>query len=96
MFRENDRLLQFGLFDTVEQLPKKVHQRLEACWAGAFYREFFCRIDESPFAVLYVDTPSRPNTPINMLMGAETLKSGLGWSDEELYDALQFNLQARQ
>ncbi len=95
MFRENDRHLQFGLFDTVEQLPKKVHQRLEASWAGTFYREFFCRIDESPFAVLYVDRPSRPNTPINMLVGAETLKSGFGWSDEELYDALQFNLQAR-
>jgi len=29
MFRENDRHLQFGLFDTVEQLPKKVRQRLE-------------------------------------------------------------------
>jgi hypothetical protein len=95
MFRENDRHLQFGMFDTVEQLPEKVRQRLEASWAGTFYREFFCRIDESPFAVLYVDTPSRPNTPINMLVGAETLKSGFGWSDEELYDALQFNLQVR-
>jgi hypothetical protein len=95
MFRENDRHLQFGLLDTVEQLPKKVRQRLEDSWAGTFYREFFCRIDESPFAVLYADTPSRPNTPINVLVGGETFKSGFGWSDEELYDALQVNLRAR-
>jgi hypothetical protein len=28
-------------------------------------------------------------------MGAEILKAGYGWSDEELYDAIQFNLQVR-
>ncbi len=30
MFRGNDSHLQFGLFDTVEQLRKKPRQRLEA------------------------------------------------------------------
>jgi len=95
MFRGNDSHLQFGLFDTVEQLPKKVRQRLEASWAGTFYREIFCRIDESQFAVLYADTPSRLNTPVGILVGLEILKAGFGWSDEELYDAFQFNLQVR-
>ena len=95
MFRENDRHLQFGLFDTVQQLPEKVRRRLEASWAGIFYREVFCRIDESLFTVLFSDEPSRPNSPINILVGAETLKSGFGWSDEELYDEIQFNLQVR-
>ena len=95
MFRENEQHLQFGLFDTFQQLPEKVRQRLEDSWAGTFYREFFCRVDESLFAVLYSDKPSRPNVPINVLVGAEILKAGFGWSDEELYDEVQFNLQVR-
>jgi hypothetical protein len=95
MFRENDRHLQFGLFDTVQRLPEKVRRRLEASWADTFYREVFCRIDESAFAVLYSDVPSRPNSPINILVAAEILTSAFGWSHEELYDQVQFNLQAR-
>ncbi len=91
MFRENDQHLQFGLFDTVQQLPQKVRRRLKASWADTFYHKVFCRIDESPFAVLYSDEPSRPNSPINILVAAEVLKSGFGWSDEELYDQVQFN-----
>ena len=95
MFRENEAHLQFGLFDTLEQLPEKVRQRLESSWADTFYREVFCRVNELPFAVLYSNRPSRPNTPTNILVGAEILKSGFGWSDEELYDAIQFNFQIR-
>jgi hypothetical protein len=95
MFRANDSHLQWGLFDTFQELPEKLRRRLETSWADAFYRQVFCRIDEAPFAVLYVDEPSRPNASINVLMGAEILKAGYGWSDEEMYDAIQFNLQVR-
>ena len=76
-------------------MGKKMRQDLEESWAGTFYREIFCRIDETPFAVLYSDQPSRPNATINALVGAEILKAGFGWSDEELWDQLRFNLQAR-
>ncbi|MBN1139635.1 MAG: transposase, partial [Anaerolineae bacterium] len=76
-------------------LPEKRRQRLADSWAGTFYREVFCRLDERPFAVLYSGEPSRPNIPVNVLVGLEVLKSGFGWSDEELYDAFQFNLQVR-
>jgi hypothetical protein len=68
---------------------------LEESWAGVFRREFFCRLDERPFAVLYSDEPSRPNTPINVLVGLETLKAGFGWSDAEMHDAFLFDLQVR-
>lgn len=95
MFRENEQHLQFGMFDTFQQLPEKVRQRLEDSWAGTFYREFFCRVDESLFAALYSDKPSRPNVPVNVLVSAEILKAGFGWSDEELHDEVQFNLQIR-
>lgn len=95
MFRENEQHLQLGMFDTFQQLPEKVRQRLEDSWASTFYREVFCRIDESPFAILYSDQPSRPNVPINILVGVEILKAGFGWSDEELHDEMLFNLQVR-
>ena len=95
MFRENEQHLQLGMFDTFQQLPEKVRQRLEESWASTFYREVFCRIDELPFAILYSDQPSRPNVPINILVGVEILKAGFGWSDEELHDEMLFNLQVR-
>jgi len=95
VFRENDQHRQWGMFDTFQQLPERVQKRLEDSWAASFYREVFCRIDESPFSILYSDQPSRPNIPINVLVGAEMLKAGNGWSDEDLYDELQFNLQVR-
>ncbi|MCB9106420.1 MAG: hypothetical protein H6633_19580 [Anaerolineales bacterium] len=55
----------------------------------------FTRLDEKPFAVLYADEASRPNIPINVLVGLETLKAGFGWSDEEMYENFCFNLQVR-
>jgi hypothetical protein len=66
------------MFSSISSLPEKQLKRLEASWAGTFYCEFFARIDEQPFAVLYSDQPSRPNIPINVLVGLETLKSGFG------------------
>jgi len=96
MFRENNHQhMQFDFLDPFQQMGEKMRQRLEESWAGTFYREIFCRIDETPFAVLYSDQPSRPNAAINVLTGAEILKAGFGWSDEELFDHLQFNLQVR-
>ena len=95
MFRENKQHLQPGMFDAFQQMSEKMRQRLEASWAGTFYREFFCRIDESLFAVLYSDKPSRPNVPINVLVSVDVLKAGFGWSDEEMHDEIQFNLQVR-
>jgi len=95
MFRKNQRHLQSTLFSDLDHLSKKARAHLEASWAGVFRREFFCRLDERPFAVLYSDEPSRPNTPINVMVGLEALKSGFGWSDEEMHNAFLFDLQVR-
>lgn len=95
MFKANRRHLQPLLLSNVNDLPEKKRKRLKDSWAEHFYREFFSRINENAFAVLYVDYPSRPNVPINWLVGLETLKSGFGWSDEELYDHFCFDLQVR-
>lgn len=95
MFRKNKKHLQPNLISNVNQLPDGQRERLEQSWAGVFYREVFSRLDETPFAVLYSELPSRPNVPINVLVGLEYLKSGFGWSDEELYDAFLYNVQVR-
>jgi hypothetical protein len=95
MFRKNQRHLQPALISNVQQLPERQRQRLEQSWAGVFYREVFCRLNEEPFSVLYADLPSRPNVPVNLLVGLECLKSGFGWSDEELYDGFLYDVQIR-
>lgn len=95
MYKANQKHLQPLLISNVNDLPEDQRQRLENSWAGVFYREFFCRIREDTFAVLYADVPSRPNTAVNVLLGLETLKAGYGWSDEELYDHFCFDLQVR-
>lgn len=95
MYKANKRHLQPPLLSNVNELPEKQRQRLEDSWAGTFYREYFCRLNETPFSVLYADCPSRPNVPVNVLVGLDTLKAGFGWSDEELYDHFLFDLQVR-
>jgi len=95
MFRKNEQHRQQSFFSGENLLPKKLQIKLMGSWAETFYREVFCRIVESIFAVLYSDEASRPNVPINVLVGLEILKSGYGWSDEELYEQVCFNLQVR-
>lgn len=40
-------------------------------------------------------SPSRPNIPVNVLVGLDVPKAGFGWSDEEAHDAFIYNLQVR-
>jgi hypothetical protein len=96
MFRTNDTHGQQSFFDGREWLPDNLRQALADSWADTFYREVFCQIPEELFAPLYsADEASRPNTPVNILMGVEILKSGAGWSDAELMDHVHFDLQVR-
>jgi len=95
MFKKNHRHLQIPLTSNVDELPEKLRKRLENSWAGVFYQEIYCRIDESAFAVLYADCPSRPNVAVNTLVALEFLKSGNGWTDEELYDHYCYDIQVR-
>jgi len=95
MFRKNTKHQQPALISAASELPEKQRKRLENSWAGAFYKEFFCRIDESIFAVLYSEKDSRPNVPVNVLVGLEALKAGFGWSDQELYENFCYDLQVR-
>ena len=95
MFKKNNTHLQPLLISNNNDLAPKQRLGLEQSWAGTFYQELFCRINEEAFAGLYADVPSRPNIPVNVLVGLETLKSGFGWSDEEMYDHFLYDLQVR-
>ena len=95
MFRKNTKHQQPALISAASELPEKQRKRLENSWAGAFYKEFFSRIDEQSFAVLYSEKDSRPNVPVNVLVGLEALKAGFGWSDQELYENYCYDLQVR-
>lgn len=95
MYKRNRRHLQIPLTSHVDELPTNLRNRLEKSWARTFYREFFCRLNENLFEVLYSDLPSRPNVPINVLVGLEYLKAGNGWTDEEMYDNFCYDIQVR-
>ena len=95
MFKKNNRHFQLPLTSNVDELPPKLRNRLDTSWSGVFYREFFCHLDETPFAVLYADCPSRLNIPVNVLVGLEYLKAGNGWTDEEMFDEFGYNSQVR-
>jgi hypothetical protein len=95
MFRKNEAHKQQRIFTVVDQLPESAREKLKNSWAQVFYDEYFCRLDETVFAPLYSEKKSRPNTPVNLLVGFETLKSGFGLSDERLYEHFLFDLKFR-
>jgi len=95
MFKKNNKHLQPALISAASELPEKQLKLLKGSWANSFYHEFFSRMDEEIFAVLYSSEPSRPNVAVNVMVGLEVLKAGFGWSDEELYENYCFNLQVR-
>lgn len=95
MLKPNQGHKQKPLLTVVNTLPEAQKKRLEESWAQTFYEEVFCRIDERTFGVLYSDKVSRPNVPVNVLVGLEILKEGFGWTDEQMYDNFCFNVQVR-
>jgi hypothetical protein len=95
MFRESNTNSQSSIFNTLWLMSPKMKERLQASWAHTFRQELFVHIPESLFAPLFSEIESRPNAPINIIVGAEVLKAGFGWSDEEMVEHLGFDLLTR-
>ena len=95
MFRLNPHTHQPALLSDLNLLSDAQRERLTHSWAATFRREVFERLNERAFAGLYSEAASRPNVPVNVLVGLETLKAGFDWSDAEMLDAFTFNLQVR-
>jgi hypothetical protein len=96
VFRPNETHRQQDLFSLEMQLSPELRKRLQESKEYAFYREVFCRIPEALFADLYDDSAAtRPNVPVNRLIGALILQHLRDWTFEELLDHLAFDLKAR-
>ena len=62
---------QLSLIDPNDTLTEREKRFLEQSWAKYFAEHIFPKIDEQPYAVLYSSKNSRPNTPVNIQIGAE-------------------------
>ena len=61
---------QLTLTDNTFHLTERKKRFLEKSWAKTFADKVFPAIDEDIFSVLYSDKASRPNTPVNVIIGA--------------------------
>lgn len=78
---------QLSLFDSLGFLSERKQRVLDKSWAKAFSDHIFSHIDEMIFAPLYSQkTNSRPNAPVNVIVGALILKEFNGLSDEEMLE----------
>lgn len=84
---------QISLADSTFNLTDRERRFLEKSWAKTFAEQVFPAINENIFSVLYSSKASRPNTPVNVIVGALILKEALGDSDDELVQALMFDIR---
>lgn len=90
-FRKNPAQ-QMSLFDSTYNLTEREKKALERSWAKVFSEDVFPYIDEERFSILYSDKGSRPNTPVNVIVGAEIIKMLFDYSDDEMVDNLMLDL----
>ena len=95
MFRKNTSHLQPSLFGIASQLPKAKLKKLKKSKEYDFYRFVFCQINEKDFSVLYSDSCSRPNAPVNSLVASIILMYHNNWTTEKLFDCIDFDLLTR-
>lgn len=80
--------------DSFLGLTEREQKFLLKSWAKPFADIIFPAIDEKPFAVLYCDnSASRPNTPVNVIIGLLILKEYLGLTDDEVLESLLFDVR---
>ena len=72
-FVKNDNQ-QLTVLDSTFNLTEREKRMLEKSWANTFADKVFPAIDENIFSVLYSKKASRPNTPVNVIVGAQFLK----------------------
>jgi len=78
---------QLTLEDSMFSLTARERRMLEKSWAKPFAE------NEENFSVLYSDKASRPNTPVNVIVGGMVLEELMGLTDEEFMDSLLFDIR---
>lgn len=89
-FRTNS-YQQLSFADSFEGLTFREQKALEHSWAKVFAEDIFPAINEEPFRVLYSSNASRPNTPVNVCIGALIIKELFGISDDEVVENLMLD-----
>ena len=90
-FVKNDNQ-QLTVLDSTFNLTEREKRMLEKSWAKTFADKVFPAIDENIFSVLYSEKASRPNTPVNVIVGALILKETLNVTDDEIVEAMAFDM----
>ena len=89
-FRTNS-YQQLSFTDSFGGLTSREQKALERSWAKVFAEDIFPSINEEPFRVLYSSDASRPNTPVNVCVGALIIKELFGISDDEVVENLMLD-----
>lgn len=91
-FVKNDAQ-QMTFDDSLWGLTERERKMLDRSWASQFADRIFPLIDEERFSVLYSDKASRPNTPVNVTVGALILKELRNQTDDEILESLLFDVR---
>lgn len=83
---------QISFNDSVFSLTAREKKALANSWAKIFADEIFPNIDEERFSVLYSSKASRPNAPVNVIIGALIIKELFDYSDDEIVENLMLDL----
>jgi hypothetical protein len=89
-----NRNQQISLDDCTLGMTKREQRILKKGWSEAFSRYIFPMINEDRFAVLFSDNPAtRPNTPVNVIIGMFILKEIYDHTDDDLLEEVLFDIR---
>ena len=91
MFRPTDP--QLSLMESRFLVSPAKRARLERSWAEAFRTHVLPLIDEEVFRECFSQDNGRPNKSIRLLVGLHLLKEADDLTDEQVLDAVEFNVQ---
>ena len=93
-FRPNDpNVQQTSVLDAATLMSEREKKFMNRSWAKYFADYIFPNIDEQVFAKLYSDVVSRPNTPVNVIVGGLLLEQLTNQSDDDMIASMMFDLR---
>ena len=85
---------QLSLDDGTLGMTKREQRILKKGWSEAFSKHIFPMINEERFAVLFSNNQaSRPNTPVNVIIGMFILKEIYNHTDDDLLEEVLFDIR---
>lgn len=91
-FVKNDNQ-QLTVLDSTFNLTEREKRMLEKSWAKILQTKFFLLLMKIFFLFFTVKKASRPNTPVNVIVGTLILKEALNVTDDEIVEAMAFDIR---